>query len=67
MLILSRITRGSRIMMFKIKIVDMKSREIEDILLIEGMFETINDVAYGICSDLTNKKRRFFDYYVEEV
>ena len=54
-------------MMFKIKIVDIKSREIEDTLLIEGMFETINDVAYGICSDLTNKKRRFFDYYVEEV
>lgn len=54
-------------MLFKIRVVDKKSRETEDTFIIDGMFETINDVAYGICSELTNKKKRFFDYYVEEI
>lgn len=54
-------------MLFKIRIVDVKKHETEDTFIIEGMFETIDDVAYGICSDLINKKRRFFDYYVEEI
>lgn len=54
-------------MLFKIKIVDVKNHETEGTFIVEGIFETINDVAYGICSELINKKRRFFDYYVEEI